>query len=117
MNHLDCPELNNHPFLPCCPTCGQTYLEYWEEVQGGIAKAVKLEQVAALIKFYYEVMDNPTGGNLHIVLDDGNLEDGHITFCRDQASAAKDYVGEALASMLLDLSEEEREQVCAEGVR
>lgn len=32
----------------------------------------------------------PAGGCLHIVLDDGNIEDGHIKFCIDEIMKLED---------------------------
>lgn len=47
-------------------------------------------------------------GSLHIVLEDGNIEDHHIRSCRDYALAAGDAEGAALAELLLQLSKTQR---------
>ena len=60
-----------------------------------------------LISFYYET--EITGGNLHIVLDDGNVEDGNIYFCQQEAESANDRLGYLIATILRSFTEEERE--------
>lgn len=49
-----------------------------------------------------------TGGPLHIVLDDYNLEDGHIMSCREDCVAIKDPFGMLLCDALLKLPEDKR---------
>ena len=74
-------------------------------------RAWKIAHVIALARFYQDELDNPTGGNLHIVLSDGNVGDSHVRFCLEEARSARDHVGVALAELLLDLTEEERERI------
>lgn len=58
--------------------------------------------------YYYE----PVGGALHIVLDDGNVEDHHIHWCLENSiSEAKDEEAEYIANELLKLTESEREKL------
>lgn len=45
---------------------------YWTKEVGEVCK---------LVKTLYEDMGEGAGGMLHIVLDDGNLEDDHIQWC------------------------------------
>lgn len=47
-------------------------------------------------------------GNLHIALDDGNLEDDHIKYCLQAALDDMDGDGAVIANYLLKLSEAER---------
>lgn len=44
------------------------------------------------------------GGHLHIVLDDGNIEDGHVQFCLDEARRDACETCIRLAELLLEMS-------------
>jgi hypothetical protein len=67
--------------------------------------------VTALAKAYYAKPGNCVGGNLHIVLDDGNTEDSHVLFCREKAVEDGDVDGIELADALLQLSYTQRRKV------
>ncbi|NNF68409.1 MAG: hypothetical protein HKN01_01445 [Acidimicrobiia bacterium] len=60
---------------------------------------------ASLIGALYE--DNVAGGNLHIVLDDGNTEAHHIAWCATNAADEDDHLGFEIALRLLQLTEAE----------
>jgi hypothetical protein len=84
-------------------------------------------EVLPLVRRYLE--REPTGGSLHIVLDDGNLRDSDLEFCyrfamRDQAlyadhpygqprvmSEPPDHEGAALALILLSMSPTQRRKI------
>ena len=68
-----------------------------------------MSQLLRLCKKY--CADFPGGGNLHIVLDDGNLEDFHIKFCIKEAEKEEDKVGQKIGEMLLELTMKEREKL------
>lgn len=51
---------------------------------------------------------NPSWGHLHIVLDDGNVKDGHVRSCREMALKANDTEGVELADILLTQSKSQR---------
>jgi hypothetical protein len=57
---------------------------------------------------YRDTPGNCTGGSLHIVLDDGNVEDGHVRHCLDYATAKGDTDGVLLAETLLRMSKTQR---------
>lgn len=61
-----------------------------------------------LDRFKAYLRANPSWGNLHIVLDDKNVKDGHVQFCRQQAVKAKDTEGVELADILLTQSKSQR---------
>ena len=65
--------------------------------------------IREFILYYYEGMDNPTGGKLHIALDDGNLRDGDLDFCQEQCEKAGDTFGYFLVTLLRHFTQEERE--------
>jgi hypothetical protein len=60
-----------------------------------------------LISYYYDSLENFSGGLLHVVLDDGNIEHANIKSCRDECKNANDWFGVFLADVLLEFSEEE----------
>ena len=51
---------------------------------------------------------NAAGGSLHIILDDGNIEDNSVQYCIQYAIEHKDRPGENLARKLLLLSWRQR---------
>lgn len=54
---------------------------------------------------------NLTGGSLHIVLDDGNIDDDDILFCREYAVEQDDESGVELADLLLQMSKTQRKKI------
>lgn len=50
------------------------------------------------------------GGNLHIVLDDGNIENHNIQSCIDDAIKEKDKLSIEIEHLLLEMTETEREE-------
>jgi hypothetical protein len=54
---------------------------------------------------------NSTGGNLHIVLEDGNLSDKDIQFCIDAAREQNDVAAQGLGRMLLRMSKTQRKKI------
>lgn len=75
-----------------------------------------MSDILTMIHDYYAIPGNENGGNLHIALEDGNLEDSHIEFCWETASECHDHEGMKLADALLKMSFEEREELYEEGV-
>jgi hypothetical protein len=75
----------------------------------GVTLPVDLAQLALRVRAYYRKPGNGAGGNLHIVLDDRNVEASHLVFCHNRCEAAGDEDGVALALDLLDLSRIERD--------
>ena len=60
------------------------------------------------IRDYYEKDGNAAGGNLHIVLDDGNLDDGSILFCINNCIERNDVDGLRLCKILFACSMTQR---------
>lgn len=54
---------------------------------------------------------SPTGCCLHIVLDDGNIEDSHVQFCIEYAVENKHSECEVLARKLLMMSKTQRKKL------
>jgi hypothetical protein len=57
---------------------------------------------------YRDTPGNSVGGNLHLVIDDGNVCDGHVQACALIARIWGDVEGEALAMILLQMSKTQR---------
>lgn len=53
----------------------------------------------SLIEYFYSQPNNSTGGWLHIVLDDGNVDVCHIEWCKEEATK----IGDSLAVLIADL--------------
>jgi hypothetical protein len=51
---------------------------------------------------------HPVWGNLHIVLEDGNVADKHVLFCAEKAAEVDDHEGLHLARLLLRMSKTQR---------
>lgn len=68
-------------------------------------------EVAPLVKAFYAMWGNGVGGSLHIVLDDGNVEDSSIEFCRKWAEDHGDLSGIALAMVLARMSKTQRSKL------
>lgn len=67
--------------------------------------------VLPLVREYYSRPENGCGGSLHIVLDDHNLEDHCIAFCREWAAKRSDHDGVRLADLLIQLTRTQRQKL------
>lgn len=52
--------------------------------------------------------DMGSNGVFHIVLEDKNIKDSHVKFCRDLAVKRNDVEGLALADILMGMSKSQR---------
>ena len=68
--------------------------------------------LVARIAAFHDQPGNGAGGRLHIVLDDGNLADEHISFCVEEAGKAGDTEAVAIGGALLALGPVERWWAC-----
>lgn len=59
------------------------------------------------IAYYREVLGHSAGGYLHIVLDDGNLDAGHIRCCQEHAKQYGDSFCFFLASLMTYFTKKE----------
>jgi len=64
--------------------------------------------VLPIAKAYLAKPGNAVGGSLHIVLDDGNVQDSHVDFCIDCARQRGDEDGVLLATLLRQMSRTQR---------
>jgi len=74
-----------------------------------------MPRVYDFIYFYTQFWFGGTGGFLHIVLDDGNVDDESVWYCQEQASLQNDTFGYFLATLLRFFTEDEREVMYADG--
>jgi hypothetical protein len=72
-----------------------------------------IPEVVPLIRDYYRKPENGVGGHLHIVLEDSNIQDAHLRFCRDAAREAGDHDGQVLAEILLRMSKTQRAKLAS----
>jgi hypothetical protein len=70
-----------------------------------------LPEVIPLVLDYYAKEGNCAGGNLHIVLDDGNLQNSSIEYCLKCAEEENDVDGVVLAKLLLLMSHTQRKHL------
>ena len=71
--------------------------------------------VCELIQYYYNCKsENAAGGILHVILDDGNLEDGSIWLHQVDCEEADDFLGLLILETLRSFSLEEREEMYSE---
>ena len=70
-----------------------------------------IPEVLPLIKEYRDKDGNGVGGNLHIILDDGNVNDSDVIFCLDRAKETNDTDGVKIAEMLLQMSKTQRSKL------
>lgn len=63
-------------------------------------------------KLYYRLPGNGAGGNLHLVLDDGNCDDDSMWVCIKSCVKESDKMGLYIAAtMLFTMTEEQREKL------
>lgn len=72
------------------------------------ARKPTVPEVPPLVVAYYAKSGHGAGGNLHIVLDDENVDDGQVQFCLDLARRVGDADGVQLAELLLRMSKTQR---------
>ena len=65
--------------------------------------------VLPMIVSYYG--NNPAGGCLHLILDDGNIGDDSVRFCLNQAINCGDVDAEYIAKKLLLMSKTQRRKL------
>ena|SRR5208337_113616 len=74
---------------------------------------ITMLDVLPLIEKFKKIPGNSCGGSLHIILDDGNIDDGCVRFCIEEATTRGDPFGREIAEQLLVLSKTQRRKLCA----
>jgi hypothetical protein len=70
-------------------------------------------EVLPMMYAYRDTAGNGVGGSLHIVLDDGNVEDGHVRWCIERAQECGDEEGVKLGETLLSMTKTQRKKLSA----
>lgn len=68
------------------------------------------EPVVRLVKLYY-ANDHGAGGSLHIVLDEGNLEDSNVDWCAGYAAGSNDPEGSDIANLMQHMTMAQRKRL------
>lgn len=71
-----------------------------------------IPELLPLLSAYYAKPQNCNGGALHIVLEDGNVHDKHLTYCIGHAKQIGDIDGENIGMKLLAMSKTQRKKLC-----
>lgn len=74
----------------------------------GNADRPTVPEVLPSVRAYCAKPGNAVGGSLHIVLEDNNVDDSDVEFCRQWAVERGDIEGVALAETLLRMSKTQR---------
>jgi hypothetical protein len=82
-------------------------------IEALIARGTKptVPEVQPLVAAFYALPENGAGGSLHVVLDDGNVADGHVEGCIEYAEKRGDAIGAALGRLLMLCSKTQREKL------
>ena len=67
-----------------------------------------IPEVLPLISRFAKIPENNVGGCLHIVFDDGNVDDSSVQSCLDYAIERSDYLAIEVAEVLLRMSKTQR---------
>lgn len=70
-----------------------------------------IPDILPAISAYKATFGNGCGGSLHIVLDDGNVDNSDVEFCRQWAQERGDAAGESIARSLLAMSRTQRRKL------
>jgi hypothetical protein len=79
-------------------------------VDAGVRDSIAAK-VQALLATYYAKPGNEAGGSLHIVLDDGNIDDDDVDWCIARARERGDEDGVRLGSIIRALPRDQRAHV------
>ena len=99
--------------IPFAPEIKVALIEYSEKAVFDLSPVLKRFDRFAwklALRFYIEELlkVQPLGGNLHIVLDDLNVDRESIEDCIRDALKKKDFQGAIIGALLLEIPEEER---------
>lgn len=72
------------------------------------SKKPNIPTVQQLVNAYYRLPGNESGGSLHIVLEDNNVQDSSVQFCIEWAKKDGDIYGTLLGEVLLRMSKTQR---------
>lgn len=67
---------------------------------------MNVPEILPLLKDYYP--NHRSGGSLHIVLEDGNVDNKHVEYCKQYAIERGDADGARIADILLTMTKTQR---------
>ena len=70
-----------------------------------------IPEVEPLVLYFLSFPENIVGGVLHVVLDDANVDDATVDFCKDMAVAQGDMNGLMLARVIRLCSKTQRRKL------
>lgn len=71
----------------------------------------KVPEVLELVCAYYRKPENGAGGCCHVVLDDGNMDDGCVAYCLEYCIAEGDADGAAIMRALQQMTRSQRRRL------
>lgn len=72
---------------------------------------IEFTDIKPLIDLFKSNPDNLVGGNLHIFLSDGNIDDEFVKHCLDNCLATDDKLGESICRLSLKMSKTQRKRM------
>lgn len=72
---------------------------------------IEYTDIVPLIREFKKNPKNGVGGNLHIYLDDGNIEDEFVRWCLERCIEREDDLGEAICRLSLKMSYTQRSKL------
>jgi hypothetical protein len=85
-------------------------LQYRRKKMGKLDRPT-VPEVIGIVRDYYAKPGNIVGGSLHLVLEDGNIDDESVRFCLQWAIDKDDQDGIRLAGMLLTMTKTQRKKL------
>ncbi len=76
-----------------------------------MSERITIPDVAERFSAYLAKPENVLWGSLHVVLEDGNVADHFVSWCRDYAIEQGDIEGAALAEILLKMTTTQRRKL------
>ena len=72
---------------------------------------ISIPDVIERFRAYHNLDGNGAWGSLHVVLDDGNVDDHSVKHCIHWAHERNDIEGQELAKILLNMSKTQRKKL------
>jgi len=72
---------------------------------------MRMDCMVRICKAYYDMPEHGTGGSLHIVLDDDNVDHGSVLSCIKFAEEEGDIIGQGIWLMLSRMTRADRSRL------
>lgn len=92
-----------------CDHCGGTGTKTYNTItmHCPVCEGGPYQKALRLLR-YYQTTCGPGWGNLHVVIEDANLEDRNIYWSQGFCSGVEDYIGSSIMEAMAQLTIEER---------